>query len=239
MNLRRLILAGVLLGGITVAAERAPAQAWSTGSLRYYTLLDGSLLTDECPVCDRLPIVVPMTGTFGLHLLDQGPLSIRYGLSGISFRAGGTPWLQYEVSGDGTYEVGGEVAVTQDLFLDVVINNSLTNTAALCVNADRLVQQPWPEIRINVDQTNGTLTQLYHLNLVAVPALQLQSVLADPKTGDLRLGWEGNTGNVQVERATNVAGPYFPLAPAAAGSSLTDPGAVTNSPCYFYRLRQK
>ena len=36
-----------------------------------YQLLEGSTFTDDCPICDRIPIVVPMRGTFQLRLLED------------------------------------------------------------------------------------------------------------------------------------------------------------------------
>src|SRR5581483_10674326 len=36
-----------------------------------YTLINGSSLTDDCPVCDRITIPVPMQGAFNLRLVDQ------------------------------------------------------------------------------------------------------------------------------------------------------------------------
>ena len=71
-----------------------------------------------------MPIVVPMTGTFRLQFLDQNPLVARYQLQDISFHAGTKGGAEYWVTGTGTYQVGGEVAVAQDIFLDLQIANS-------------------------------------------------------------------------------------------------------------------
>jgi hypothetical protein len=233
MNLKNMVLAGPLLLAVPLAT------AWAqlpSESIRIYTLLSGSELTDDCPICDRIPIVVPLTGTFRLQFLEQTPLFTRYEIQDITFRADTKPSL-YQVTGTGTYEVGGEVAVVQDMSLDVKITNGITNTRAFCVKMDRTVAQPWPKIQIQVGQTNGTPGQVYSLMLIAVPALQFRAIIPDRQTGNVRLEWDSNGGQAQLERATAVAGPYSPIPPITTGLSFTDRGALTNQ-SLFYRLRQ-
>jgi len=231
-----LILAGLLLVGVRAAPENVLAQL-PDAATQIYTLITGSELTDDCPICDRIPIVVPMTGTFRLKLLDETPFSTRYEIQDLSFHAGTNGGAEYWVSGSGTYEVGGEVAVAQDLFLDVAIKNSDTNTKALGVNGDRAVKQPWPQIQVSVLQTNGTETQLYSLKLEAVPALQFRAVLPDFQNKSLRLQWDSHGHQVQLERAMIVGGPYSPISPIATNQTFTDVSALTNR-ALFYRLRQ-
>jgi len=233
MNLRTTLLSGPLLlaGCLATAWAQLPSE-----TTRIYTLLTGSELTDDCPICDRIPIVVPLTGTFRLQFIEETPLFTRYQIQDIAFRADTKPSL-YQVTGTGTYELGGEVAVVQDMFLDVNITNGFTNTRALCVNADRTVTQRWPEIQIEVGQTNGTETQVYSLKLIAAPALQFRAIIPDRQTGDVRLQWDSNGGQAQVERAAAVAGPYSPISPITTDLSFTDVGALTNH-ALFYRLRQ-
>ncbi len=233
MNLGTMVVAGPLLLAVPLATGWAQLPSEST---RIYTLLSGSELTDDCPICDRVTIVVPLTGTFRLQFLEQTPLFTRYEIQDIAFRADTKPSL-YQVTGTGTYEVGDEVAVVQDMFLDVDITNGFTNTRALCVNADRTVTQRWPEIQIEVDQTNGTPGQVYSLLLIAVPALQFRAIIPDRQAGDVRLQWDGNGGQAQLERARAVGGPYSPISPITTDLSFTDRGALTNK-SLFYRLRQ-
>ncbi len=233
MNLGTMVVAGPILLAVPLATGWAQLPPETT---RIYTLLSGSELTDDCPICDRVTIVVPLTGTFRLQFIEQTPLFTRYEIQDIAFRADTKPSL-YQVTGTGTYEVGGEVAVVQDMFLDVDITNGFTNTRALCVNADRTVTQRWPEIQIEVDQTNGTPGQVYSLLLIAVPALQFRAIIPDRQAGDVRLQWDGNGGQAQLERARAVGGPYSPISPITTDLSFTDRGALTNQSS-FYRLRQ-
>jgi hypothetical protein len=234
MSLKNLILGGLL--GVWALSEQVSAQL-PDGMTRIYTLTNGSELTDDCPICDRIPIVVPMTGTFRLRFLGQGPLFTRYEIQDISFHAGTNGGAEYWVNGLGTYQFGGEVAASQDLFLEVQIDNGFQKTSALCVNADRGIKQPWPEIQATADQTNGTLTKVYSLALVAVPALQFRAILPDLKTGNVRLQWDSSGGQVQLERAEFAKGPYSPTSPITTNQTFMDLGALTNR-AMFYRLHQ-
>ena len=53
-------------------------------------------MTDECPICDRVPITVQMEGTFSWRLVEKNPLFARYELLNISFRAGSEPGPHYQ-----------------------------------------------------------------------------------------------------------------------------------------------
>lgn len=234
MSLKTLILTGWLLVGV-VASSRAQLPGEAT---RIYTLQTNSQLTDDCPICDRIPIVVPMTGTFRLRFLDETPLFTRYELQDISFHAGSKGGPEYSVTGSGTYQVGGEVAVVQDLFLDVEIDNGFEKTRYSGVNSDRSVTQRWPTIQATVNQTNGTAAKVYYLDLVAVPALQFRAIIADHQTGTIRLQWDSNGGQAQLERAATVDGLYSPISPITTNQSFSDAGALTNGMQWFYRLRQ-
>lgn len=218
---------------------------WITGSsvlaqnptVQTYVLLSGSQLIDDCPICDRIPIVVPLAGNFGLELLDQSPLLTRYALTNIAFGAATTSGPPYQVIGSGVYQVGGEVAVSQELFLNAEISNSVASVNALCLSTNGAVSQPWPRIQIQADQTNGTITQVYHLTLVAVPAPEIRSITLDFGTGDVRLAWDDTGGAFQVQRAPELASTYFAVTKITTNSTFTDAGALTNSAQYFYRLR--
>src|SRR3974390_1606746 len=83
------------------------AQTPSVNGVWFYTLVNGSQLIDDCPICDRVTIPVPMGGTFQLRLLGQGPLFTDYAVENVSFTAGQTGGRVYRVSGHGTYRIGG------------------------------------------------------------------------------------------------------------------------------------
>lgn len=236
MNLSNLKLVGMFLTSVQLACLCSLAQ---TPAFQPYTLVSGSELTDECPVCDRLPIVLPLAGTFDLRRVDENPLFTHYELTNLAFYAGTNPGPVYQATGDGRYQIGGQVAVLQDLFLNLEISNGVATTMASCVNPDRFVSQLWPKLQINVEQTNGTISQVYYLTLIAVPVPQLRVQIPQVQTGDVRLEWDDHGAKFQLERTTNVGGPYLPLTPnKPTASPFTDVGVVTNQPQFFYRLRQ-
>jgi len=234
VNLTNLIFPRLFLMGLWMATASGDAQ---TPSVQPYVLLSGSKLADSCPICGRPSIIVPLTGTFGLQLLDQNPLLTRYELTNILFHTGATSGLPYQVLGGGVYQVGGEVAVTQELFLNAEISNGSTIVNAMCVSTNGAVIQPWPKIQVQVDQTNGTAAQVYNLTLVAVPAPQVRSIRPDLQTDSVLLQWDENGSKFQLERAPNVAGPYSAVTPITTNSSFIDMGVLTNSARFFYRLQ--
>ena len=104
MRLTLVMLLGFLLAG----AEPASAQ---TSSGTVYEFLPGSQLTDDCLLCDRIPIVVSITGTFLLRKVDEDPLFTRYVVEEFSFHTTDESSFQYQGTGSGSYHVGGEVAL--------------------------------------------------------------------------------------------------------------------------------
>jgi hypothetical protein len=149
------------------------AQQPQSGSVWSYALVDDSQLVDDCPICDRMPIIRPLRGTFQLRLLQEGPLFSTYAVENVSFTAGDTNGPNYKVVGHGTYRVGGEVALQQYLFLEVFIDNGLTNKLCLFTNAVSSVSRLWPMIQVGVDQTNGTMTQQFHLDIATDPLREI------------------------------------------------------------------
>ena len=166
----RCIAVGLMLSALTTSIEAQQAQG---GPVWCYALVEGSQLVDDCPICDRVPIVRPLRGTFQLRLLQQGPLFSTYALENISLTAGDTNGPNYKVLGKGTYRIGGEIASQQYLFLEVSIDNGVTNLMCLFTNAVPGVSRRWPMIQVGVDQTNGTVTQQYHLDLATAPLREI------------------------------------------------------------------
>ncbi len=56
--------------------------------------------------------------------------------------------------------------------------------------------------------------------------------------GDVALDWTAAGQAFQVEKSTNVIGPYLPLPAILAGTSFIDSNAVQNATASFYRVRQ-
>jgi hypothetical protein len=226
-----------LLAALLIPGVRVDAQTSTNDPPRLYTLLAGSQLTEDCPVCDRVSVPMPMTGTFAVRFVNEDPLYSYYTIENVQFRARSESGQEYLVTGGGTYQFGGHLVVLQDMFLDLEITNGISSTRALCVNEERTGGGRWPEIQISLSQTNGTLSQVYLLTIVAAPALQFRSITADRRSGNLQLDWEEHGAQAQVEWATNVVGPYIPLSGITTELSFTHVGALTNRQA-FYRLRR-
>src|SRR5438309_2043084 len=148
-------------------AQSSTNQTWA------YRLVEGSYLVDDCLICERPTILAPMRGTFNLVFLEQNPLFTHYAVRDLSFVAGSPAGWHYKVSGDGSYQIGGEVAIQQQMTLQVDINNGYTNKLCYFTNASQAVDRLWPMISIALAQTNGTLTQVYELNIVAAPLREI------------------------------------------------------------------
>lgn len=152
-----------LAGGWTVSG-----QAPTTNRPWAYQLLHDSGLTDDCPICGRPTILAPMSGSFSLRLLESNLLFTRYALENISFTAGGS-FRTYVIRGNGTFQIGGEVALLQTMSLEVQIDDGVSNKLCYFTSASPIVNRLWPMIDITLDQTNGTFTQTYSLHLTAAP----------------------------------------------------------------------
>ncbi|MDH7503956.1 MAG: hypothetical protein QHJ82_14770 [Verrucomicrobiota bacterium] len=145
----------------TATAPQLPA--WN------YTLLTSSRLVDDCPICDRMPIVAPLQGKFALRLVSQDPLVSTYAVEDIEFFANSPQGQVYKVRGRGVYKVGGELPLLQDMTMEVWIDSGSSSTLCIFTNATPDVKRGWPIIHVTLDQADGTLTQQYQIELVAAP----------------------------------------------------------------------
>lgn len=159
--------------GIDLLPLPDPAPAPSPDTIWQYRLLPGSQLSDDCPVCARPTILQPMQGTFRLRRVRENPLFSTYAVENIAFTAGGPAGRRYQVVGRGAYQVGGEVGLFQEMFLEVRIDNGVTNTLCYFTNATPTVDRGWPMLQITLNQTNGTPLQTFTLELNAAPLRQI------------------------------------------------------------------
>lgn len=165
----------------------AAEEAWS------YSLLPGSYLIDDCPPCARPTIPQPLKGKFHLRLLEENPLSSRYALEDVAFTAGSAGGRLYKVTGGGTYTVGGEVALVQNLELGVSIDDGVTHRLCLFSNTTPRVERRWPIIEATLIQTNGTFTQVYQIHLVVAPVRDIWLSTASGMTPGI---WQPPTNHV-------------------------------------------
>ena len=146
------------------------AQSPGTNQPWTYLLLNDSYLVDDCLICGRPTIQVPLRGSFSLRLIEENVLSARYAVENIQFN---TAARHYRVTGGGTFEIGGEVAVTLRMTLQVTIDNGFTNKVCYFKSTTGIMNQPCPMMDITLDQTNGTFTQVFTLRVAAAPVREI------------------------------------------------------------------
>jgi hypothetical protein len=139
----------------------------------HYRLVEGSSLVDDCLICDRPTLLFPLRGSFELAPLESNPLYATYMLTNVQFLSAAPAGTHFQITGSGTYRIGGEVAIQQTLSLALEINDGSTNTFSSFTNAPGLTPLPWPMIRASAIQTNGTLLHTYSVTLVAAPLQEI------------------------------------------------------------------
>jgi hypothetical protein len=138
-----------------------------------YTLLEGSYFVDDCLICGRPTILLPMRGTFDLILEQDTAPYTRYAIQNVDFTAGTGTSLEKQITGEGTYTRFEEFAILQDMALATQVRDAWTNRAAYFTNNTRIVQQPFPLIQADLTQTNGTVLQTFSMHLFAAPVREI------------------------------------------------------------------
>jgi len=161
------LLIALLLAGMAATCSRCSAQ-----NQMAYMLLEGSILVDDCIICGRPPIIVPMRGTFILTLRDENPLFAIYDVRDVKFHCS-NDFSKYDVTGEGTYEIGGEVALVQRMQLKVQVND--VPGVELASDLGPLGRY-WPMIEIDVaekqDPPRNPL-QVFSMHIIAAPAREI------------------------------------------------------------------
>ncbi|PYI82679.1 MAG: hypothetical protein DME26_16805 [Verrucomicrobia bacterium] len=142
-------------------AQSSTNQTWA------YRLVEGSYLVDDCLICERPTIQWPLRGTFNLALVEENPLFRRFAVRDINFVTRSDP--PYVTTGQGTYQIGGEVALRQDMVLDVEVNGQ----RKIFTNDVATVERREPMIEIHLVQTNQDLIHFFSLDLVAAPVREI------------------------------------------------------------------
>ena len=167
-----------------------PAGAQVTNPVTY-TLLADSALMDDCLICGRPTIFYQLRGTFTLVPLDSNPLFVRYRLTNISFRTEEGSGSRYEIRGDGDFKTGGEVAVVQEMTLELNLNDFATTFSS----DTQPVERQFPLIAINLHQTQTNLLQFFTLRLVAAPMREVWFSTASGFTSAIK-DFHGSGGDV-------------------------------------------
>lgn len=191
-----------------------------------YTLLEGSTLVDDCLICARPTLIHPLRGGFELVLQEENPLFSSYRLTNISFHVSSGTNLLYEVSGTGTYRIGGEVAVVQEMTLDVTVNGE----PRVFTNEVAWVDKLFPLVQIGLVQTQASLAQFFSMELVAAPVREIWfSTASDFTSGTQPLHGTGSdllssAGRVVTTISNLIAALGIPPAPTPPGLDALDLG---------------
>jgi len=178
-----------------------------------------------------------MTGTFRLVSEEDSPLFPLFEIRDIDFLAKSDLGF-YTVTGNGSYEIGGEVALAQNALISMDILSPLDDITCIATNSNELAPAAWPNIQLLLIQTNGTDYLTYELTLVATPkAMQITKMEIDTTSGNITLQWT-TSGKVQLERAEAVSGPYTVISPITSDVTFTDIAAYDAQKTCYYRLRQ-
>jgi len=154
--------------------------ASETAKTWQYLLLPDSQLIERCPVCGRPEIPIQMEGKFRVREVMSTPILSVYSWEMIAWSAGGAGGPTYQITGHGTWQWGGEVAVSQDATLDVWIQTSAGAVHAYLTNVTPVVTRHWPMIYTSLEQTNGTLFQQFALTVAAAPAFDIWFSTSQP-----------------------------------------------------------
>jgi len=166
MKLGRVIYCSMLAALALASALRVEAQSFTNA---VFTLLEGSTISDDCLICGRPTIIRPLRGTFELVLLEQNFLFTRYRLTNIAWHANGDAPFKYDVTGVGEYRFGGEVALVQNMTLDVLVNGQKRNFT----NDSPSVERRFPLLDVSLTETQNTVFQFFTLQLVAAPVREI------------------------------------------------------------------
>ena len=142
MNATLLVAAGALLS--------APAVVCAQTGVIYRLLPESRLVEVYCTgpcACPYHEVVYSaLSGTFTLTRVAENPLFTDYAITSVDWS---DPAAARHLSGSGSYRIGGEVAVTQHLVLDLTINGEAWSFDSGVVGQDP--QHPFPEISVSLD----------------------------------------------------------------------------------------
>ncbi|MCF7955386.1 MAG: hypothetical protein K9M75_06260 [Phycisphaerae bacterium] len=132
-----------------------------------YKLVEGSFLVDDTDLLDRPTLMSPVQGSFYLKRINTNPLFTNYAICNFHLSSTATTNPYKSEFTEGTYQYGGEVALTQRMTLKGHINDSppLLFDSGFSVPT---ISYPWIEIDlVQVDPKDPL--QYFRLHLVAVP----------------------------------------------------------------------
>ncbi len=155
-----------------------------------HRLIEGSTFLDDCPICDRVSIPSPLRGSFEMRAEESNPLFTRHALRNIDWTTHDAGGGEVRIRGEGEFEVGGEVAITQRLRLDVEVSLGGTNIARHFVQELGPAVRPWPNLAADLSAEEWTQTQAFQIALRSAPFRELWFMTAHGFTPGIVRGSE-------------------------------------------------
>jgi hypothetical protein len=136
----------------------------------FYTLIRGSSITDDCKICGRPTIPIPINGNFLIQITNQTPFATRFAVKKINFYSGQPDDPTILITGEGNGEIFGEVALIQVITLNLTIyRKGGTNRFLQFTNTTGAITIPLPMVQCELVQTQEDMFQFYTLKINAAP----------------------------------------------------------------------
>ncbi len=137
----------------------------------YRTVADTRFL-NACAVCNQRVIPVPLHGGFELVHSGGNPLFERYHVFNLRLTDGAEP-PGVEITGEGTVEIGGEVAVQQRWNLTLRVGLAGEGRTVRLVNTDPVLSRLRPMVSVELEEQGGNEFSRFYLSLRAAPFREL------------------------------------------------------------------
>jgi hypothetical protein len=153
--------------------------ASATGEIRvaaaswHYRLIEGSEWVDDCPACGRPTSSLPIRGQFSLELIEETPIGSRYEMRDAQFHTGMGTAADLRLTGAGAFEMGGEVALRQEMRLELRVEGLGDAINRAFTNEITTVSRARPMLDIALIDEAATPLQTYRLVLRAAPLREI------------------------------------------------------------------
>ncbi|MFO0874535.1 MAG: hypothetical protein U0575_11270 [Phycisphaerales bacterium] len=179
---------------LVVAAALLAAPPALSATVPYALNTDAEFSKGCYPPCACPLLFAPLGGTLSLEKTGSNPLFVTYAVEAVAFTValGGTT---IDISGKGTYTIGGEVALLQRMELDLVVGDDPTTHYDSGMVP---VTTPFPALDVTVSR-NG----MFCFDTVL-------HIAADPTGPSADLGGDGIVGGGDLGAMLGQWGPCMP-----------------------------
>jgi len=176
----------LVLGAVAALAALLPhpsAAAPSDDPTTLYQLIDNSNFETGCFGPCACPVLTtsPIRGTFLLHRVSVDPLFTTYTVSDVRWNLPDLP-TPVQIQGSGTYKVGGEFAVEEEMVLDLAFDSGAPLHFDSGLNPGG---GEFPDINVRVSLHQNTACRDTVLDLKAKPAVSTSAGGPDGRRGTI------------------------------------------------------